>query len=321
MICNKILLAAALYVTAVAPTVYGRGETEVRVTRQSQIASGITAEKMTPYSHRRVIKAYGEVVDLSSLIEMMDNFAAAKAQSLKANLQLVLSRNEYERAAKLFKSHNLVSLENLQNAEGAYEADLADSQAAARAMQGLNGEIIQEWGNVVAGWISSNSRSAAALVSHRISLIVITIPRIRREFRPPDVAEVETVNGSSVRASLVSASPVTGSNIHGLSYIYQAGSLPSLPAGMNIVASLPDGKRETGVVVPRSSVVWLNGKSWVFVKTGSDEFVRKEIRTGDSAGGGWFIDRGIVPGEEVVVKGAQLLLSQELKSSMRAGDD
>lgn len=318
---RKILLTVMLFVATIAPSVYGKSKADLAVSKESQIASGIISRRLTPSFHRREIKAYGQVVDLGNLIGLMNSYATVRAQVLRANLQLDLSRNEYERARKLFKSKKLVSLENLQDAEAAYKSDFADSEAAFRNLLGVRGEIVERWGDVVAGWITENSRTAVDLENRKTSLIIVTVPHPRRRFQPPGVAKVTTSDGTFLKARFVSSSPVTDPKVQGLSYIYRTSSTPSLPLRMNVVAFLPVGKMDTGVVIPESAVIWMNGKSWVFLKIGKGEFVKKDIRTNDSVAGGWFIDHGIKPGDEVVVKGAQLLLSQQMKSNMQAVDD
>jgi hypothetical protein len=45
--------------------------------------------------------------------------------------------------------------------------------------------------------------------------------------------------------------------------------------------------------------------------------VRKEVATGNEVPGGWFNAANFEPGDEVVVSGAQLLLSEEQKFQIR----
>jgi hypothetical protein len=49
-----------------------------------------------------------------------------------------------------------------------------------------------------------------------------------------------------------------------------------------------------------------------------ETFVRRPVDTSQELpGGGWFNAEGFGPAEEVVVRGAQLLLSEELKFQIR----
>jgi hypothetical protein len=53
------------------------------------------------------------------------------------------------------------------------------------------------------------------------------------------------------------------------------------------------------------------------VREGPDKFVRKLVPTAQEMGNGWFTAEGFEPDDKVVVSGAQLLLSEELKFQIR----
>ena len=68
----------------------------------------------------------------------------------------------------------------------------------------------------------------------------------------------------------------------------------------------------TGVIIPSNAVVWYAGTSWAYFKQGKDQFIRKPISADTEVEAGWF-NQGIDANSEVVVNGAQLLLSEEFK--------
>ena len=55
------------------------------------------------------------------------------------------------------------------------------------------------------------------------------------------------------------------------------------------------------------------GKVFVYLQTGDETFVRKEIELERPMASGWFVHEGLKPQDAVVVVGAQQLLSEELK--------
>jgi len=73
----------------------------------------------------------------------------------------------------------------------------------------------------------------------------------------------------------------------------------------------------TGVVVPHAAVVYAEGKTWAYVQTGADTFMRREVHLDHLTQDGWLITSGLAVGERVVVTGAQMLLSEELKSQIQ----
>jgi hypothetical protein len=67
------------------------------------------------------------------------------------------------------------------------------------------------------------------------------------------------------------------------------------------------------VVVPREALVRHEGEAFLYLQTGDDTFVRKEIELEHPVAKGWFIEKELKPKDNVVVVGAQQLLSEELK--------
>lgn len=84
---------------------------------------------------------------------------------------------------------------------------------------------------------------------------------------------------------------------------------------------LPVGPEIQGVVIPVDAVVWLDGKSWVYVEKDTEHFVRREISTKVPIKNGWFVSKGFSAGEKVVTNGAQLLLSEEFRSQIKVGEE
>ena len=63
------------------------------------------------------------------------------------------------------------------------------------------------------------------------------------------------------------------------------------------------------------------GKAWVYCQLSADRFARREIPATQPTDDGWFVPSGVKVGERVVASGAQLLLSEELKSQIQVGDE
>ncbi|HSR02829.1 MAG TPA: hypothetical protein VLM20_08550, partial [Methylophilaceae bacterium] len=75
-----------------------------------------------------------------------------------------------------------------------------------------------------------------------------------------------------------------------------------------------------GIIIPSSAVVWYAGTPWAYFKHGDDEFIRKPIFADKEVDTGWF-NAGFETESEVVVKGAQLLLSEEFKYLIKNEND
>jgi hypothetical protein len=66
--------------------------------------------------------------------------------------------------------------------------------------------------------------------------------------------------------------------------------------------------------VPREALVRFEGGAWVYVQTGEETFRRSLVTLDVPLENGWFIQGTLKPGDQVVITGAQQLLSEELKS-------
>jgi len=71
------------------------------------------------------------------------------------------------------------------------------------------------------------------------------------------------------------------------------------------------------VLVPHSALIWWEGKTWVYLQSSPDTFVRREITLDRPTEQSWLLTAGVRPGERIVVTGAQILLSEELKSQIQ----
>jgi hypothetical protein len=112
---------------------------------------------------------------------------------------------------------------------------------------------------------------------------------------------------------------VSDATLPGVTYFYLVGS-SGMRVGMRVAGQLKlGGKVREGVIVPSAAIVWHAGKAWAYVKDDeeADLFVRKEVSTALEQPGGWFDAGHFEEGDEVVVSGAQLLLSEELKFQIR----
>ena len=77
------------------------------------------------------------------------------------------------------------------------------------------------------------------------------------------------------------------------------------------------GDSATGIIIPRTAVVRFGGKTWVYLHTGAETFMRREVTLGRPLQDGWLGASGLTAGDQVVTDGAQTLLSEELKSQIQ----
>jgi hypothetical protein len=71
----------------------------------------------------------------------------------------------------------------------------------------------------------------------------------------------------------------------------------------------------TGVVAPRAALLRSAGKTWIYVRTGPDTFLRKEVEDARRDPAGLFAPAGLRAGEQVVTQGAAALFAAETNVS------
>lgn len=291
---------------------------------ESKIAnSGITAIKLVPKLHRAQLIAYGSVISVKELANDVRNFTSGKARLAKAEENLLISQKNFERTKSLFES-KLASEQDFQSSQAAFLSDRADVNSARSDLNSLKSSITEQWGNGISQLIFSGispqgnySEELQRILSIEDKLVQVSLPNQEAGIKFPYKIYVQSVSGSPVKILCRFVSTAYRANLQfQTSTLYYLTSDASLNAGMNVKVFFPVGEKLKGVFVPASSVIWYQGKAWVYVEMSSNKFTRVEINTDDQSGADYFIpaNSGVInPGVTVVKDGAQLLLSEELK--------
>ena len=144
---------------------------------------------------------------------------------------------------------------------------------------------------------------------------------------PPSRITVARIDGSGAQVPArlegpaLEADPLTRLP----AWLYRAthpwpGARPGLPVAATVAVPGASGR---GAFVPAAAVVQWDGLLWVFRQHGAGQYERVRVPGAHAIAGGWLVpaDDGLVPGDTVVVRGAQVLLSEEFKSRVRVGDE
>ncbi len=288
------------------------GQTVVTVDAAAQTQSGIGTAPLALKTHQAEVTAYGTVLDLQPLIDLRARYVAALGDTEAAKAVADASRQEFERNRSLYQDNQNVSLKTFQAAQAAYLADRAKVSAASVIEQNVRGIARQQFGDKVARWATDpQSRDFQRLVGREDVLLRITLPP-NLDGAPPDVVQIEPAGDRRLPASLVSRSPQADPAIPGTPYLYRAAK--PLSTGTRVVAYVPTSKQSTQeIFVPGSAIVWYGGQPWMYVQVAPDRFARNLVPQQSPSEGGYYVDKGMNPGERVVVEGAQLLLSEETR--------
>ncbi len=294
------------------------GKTYVVLGSEAIRMNGIEAVTLTETSYRLTTTAYGTVIMPQVFADDAAGYSSALASYRAAISKRNASQKEYQRLKTLYATKD-VSDKVLQAARAQYEADDAAAQSTAQTLQASKTKIIQKWGETISGWIFNSTDKS--LVTGKDLMIQAALPT-GETVSGINEGIVNLSDGINVKARFISTSPTSDPLVQGVAYLFVVPAMGSaiLP-GTNVTVYIEAGKQMSGVVIPSSAVVWAQGVPWVYIESGTGEFIRQLISTDEPAAGGFFITGVLKPGDKIVSKSAQLLLSIEFSSQIQTGDN
>jgi hypothetical protein len=296
------------------------GEQVVTLSAQEVGRCGLAVEALTATTRQAEAAAYGSVLDLTDLAEERGALAAAQTRVEKAQAAVAASRRERERVRTLQADNQNASERSLESATAVWQADEAEARGAQLALASLRVTLAQRWGATIGGWLERSSPELDRLLGQKERLVLLSVPSGSAVGVPPATVYLKTEAAIAATARLVSPAPRSDPHLQGPAFFYAAASEAGLSPGMTVTAAFASGPAETGVLLPRSSVVWWQGKAWVYLEAAPGRYVRREVAHGVASDEGMFVTSGISAGERVVVRGAQALLSEEQRGSVKGAE-
>jgi hypothetical protein len=283
----------------------------------TQQNSGIqTAKLSAAITSAGVIKSYGNVVALDSLFE-----AKAKYLSLQSDIRLAQTAGssniqQYQRLKTLNADDKNVSDLAVQEALAAVNNDKAKVSASQLQLINLQNSVKLQWGEALAKLVtdSKSPPHLQHLMNKNNVLVQVSLPLNTATPHANATISITPLNEVNTKITAVYVSPATQSDVTGIgkTFYYSApADLLRIGARVNVQAA-PSRDSAQGVVIPSSAVVWYGGKPWAYFKQNGEQFVRKPVSADSEQDGGWF-NQNFSADSEVVVSGAQLLLSEEFK--------
>ena len=293
------------------------GGTAVAFDPQTQKLADIGVATVEQTTHCGETAGLATVLPPQALIDLRNQYMVATAQADKAVAALTASHREYERLKALYSDDQNISEKAFQAAEAAWRGDHAAEQSAQAAVDAIEQGTRQTWGTVLTTAVVDNMPLFRRLAAQQEVLLRIAAPSGSRLPVPPGKVSVVGDDGVLRTAALISASPQADPRIQGPTFFYAAAAEGLLP-GTTLTAHLPIGPLETGVTIPASAVVLWQGKTWYYVESAPGRFVRHELTGAVPVADGWFAPR--LAAMRVVVRGAQTLLSEELRGQVQTNE-
>lgn len=281
------------------------GQTVVKLDPKEQSLIGLKVMPLVAAEAPAEVKGFGRVLDPVPLAALVTERASAQAA-------LQASAKEYERVKTLFSQDQNASARALETAEAAMNKDRV-------ALESVQLRLLAGWGKEIASRPDLQA-FVASLAARHAALIRIDVPLGDRPKAPPVGGRIAPAGAPEnvIEAQFLGPAPTTDPQVQTAGYLFLAKSEAPAP-GATLVAWLAvPGPARSGVMVPREAVLRHQGETFVYLQK-DDVFQRKTVTLERPVGNGWFVAVGannhspLQPQDEVVVVGAQQLLSEELK--------
>jgi len=274
------------------------GESILVIDTATQERLGLKIENPVALKWQPEVKGFGSVIDPATLSTAVADLESARTAAEASGRE----------------SNRLKTLAEQNNASArVLEAARATSTHDQLGFESTRAKFALDWGN----WLADQTNLATLvqqLSGGEATFIRVDLPAGQVLPSPPASArivaltdETKSVNGELFSAT-VGVNPTTQSQ----SFFYLVKNQPLTP-GAAVTGFLQiSGSPLDGVIVSSAAVLRYEGKGWIYVQNGSNDFTRTEISLDHPAENGWFVSGNLTATNRVVVGGAQTVLSAEL---------
>ena len=286
------------------PEEHGSEPGLVKLDAEAREHAGIALAELAAATLTSEAAAFGRVLDPAPLAALDDELAAAEAA-------LETSRAVNVRAQNLFQGGENVARKTVETAESQLRTDEIKLSALRR-------RLALEWGASFAAFEAKARRAfVEQLIAGSAALIRADLPAGEYLADTPKSARLSVLGAEAqalaAREIVPAASADPKTQAQGFLLRVDAPAFPLRP-GMAVTAWLAlGGEPQAGVTLPREAIVRFDGRTWFYEPEEGDEFKRHPVALGAPLAGGYFVT-ALKPGEKIVIRGAQALLSHEAKA-------
>lgn len=314
-LCRAALLGlcAAVLITLLPPLLAATApEGTVTLSPSSVSASGIQTAVLKKDAQIPRIKAVATVMDVRPLLTLAAQLQSSKAQAAAATLAASAATAEARRSQRLFQQGQNASLRDMQAAAAAAAQAHAQQIAASAQAMATRSNASVRWGSSLTRMIESGPQALSAFVDGQRALLSVVMGS-GTAAPATDSLQLELPDGSTASAHLIGPSPQADAVVQGPTYFYRVDGA-GLRADQRLTALVPRERHAyTGIALPAAAVIWYAGQPWAYIETKQGHYQRRPLSQNTQQPGDWFQTHGFKAGERVVVRGAELLLSEELK--------
>lgn len=300
------------------------GPMQVQLETFALSLANIETTELVKSSYAPEIHARAKVLDAQPLLMLRSRYNEALAARKVAEVNTQSAARELERLRMLSERSGSVATKNVNQAEAIWQEARARLEGAELQIENIRNQATQDWGTVIAGWILDKSANQfQRLLNRRDSLLLVTMPGGQRLPAPVNVIRVAASGNrdQARKAYFVSPAHISDQGLASETYYFKL-ETARLRSGMRLDAWIPqDTVPETGVMIPDQAIVWYAGQPWTYSVEGPGLFHRRSLDAAQNAPQGMFVTEGLQPGDEIVMRGGQILLSEEFSAQIPDEDD
>ena len=286
--------------------------------------AGIETSELVARSFFPESKATATVINIRPLVTIKARYNQAVSALNVAKVAERSAAQELKRLNTLSKGAGSVAAKRVNYARGVWREANAALQGLEFEVQAVNDDAMHVWGKAITAWaLANDSEQWQRLLSHQDSLLLVVLPGDVSLMSDLSFIRI-TRDGSQKqgrKAYFVSPAISTGTWVQGESYFFKIAT-GKLRAGMRLDAWIP--KTNTAikaVFVPSNAMIWYDGQPWVYIVKEEGLYQRRSVQQGLPATGGLLVEQGLIEGEQLVIKGSQMLLSEEFRWQILDEDD
>jgi hypothetical protein len=218
----------------------------------------------------------------------------------------------------------LARAQHLAGTPGAVPADAMESAARQAAVDRAALKLARQRLSAIVGqhppWNDTDESVLDALGSGRTKLVRATFPLGAIDGTAPASLRLERINAGRSGRSWRSGAPwdaPADASVPGRSFFaLLKGS--DAAEGERLLAWAPVGTSEAGVAISAAAVIISDNKYWCYIERAPGHYARSEIDSDRPLGKGYFVNKGVAVGDQVVTQSAGLLLARELNPGTAA---
>ena len=290
---------------------------------EQQKRAGIQTVRLVSAQQGPESMAFGTVVNLDHLLLVRQQYLHSLAQQQTAHAKNAEAQLNLSRTQSLH-DQDIVSSRRLQEQQAQAQTEQAQLAISHYQHELQLNNCQLEWGASLCQWLTeAKGQHIKEFLEQKAQLLQITLSADHELSTDQTLIYVDEhgKRENAIPASLISAIPLVDPVTQGRRYFFKS-SQRHIAYGSHLTAWLSESDKSTSAVnLPRSAVVRHNGEAVVFIKIKPDQFSRQVLQHLSPNQACCYSNSELQAEQDIVISGAQTLLSQSLKSQIPEEDD